>query len=219
MTVEPEFLQALAQEKISLPDDQLEGLQDYARLMWEWNEKVNLTRHTTWQLFGTRDMLDVTQLANIIPDDHEVLDLGSGGGVPGIPLSIVRPDLQVSLAESVGKKAQVLNDIVSELNLPITVYAARAEDLLHDLRFDTIVVRAVGSLRKLCTWLEPHWASIGQVLAVKGPKWVEERNEARHHGVMKGLQLRKVASYQMPETENEGVILQIWKHGVPVVRK
>ncbi|MEZ6088682.1 MAG: 16S rRNA (guanine(527)-N(7))-methyltransferase RsmG [Pirellulaceae bacterium] len=218
MDNQSEFQQALDQHRISLPDDQRVRLQAYAQLMWDWNEKINLTRHTSWQLFASRDMLDVTQLAALIPDGHEVLDLGSGCGVPGIPLAIIRPDLTVSLAESVGKKAQALNDIVSQLDLPITVYAARAEDLLEDLRFDTIVVRAVGSLRKLCVWLQPHWSSVGQVLAIKGPKWVDERNEARHHGVMKGLQLRKAASYKMAETENEGVILQLWKHGTPQVR-
>ena len=174
-----EFAEALREQGIQLPEDQISSLTRYAELLWEWNEKINLTRHTTWQLFASRDMLDVTQLAALIPEGVDVLDLGSGGGVPGIPLSIIRPDLNVSLCESVGKKAQVLNEIVTDLDLPITVFAARAESLLDDLQFDTIVVRAVGSLRKLCTWVEPHWTSIGQILAIKGPKWLEERNEAR----------------------------------------
>lgn len=215
LTIETEFTDALNACGIELEDDCVLRLQEYAKLLWDWNEKVNLTRHTSWHLFASRDIWDVYHLAALIGEGEEVLDLGSGGGVPGIPLAIMRPDLQVSLAESVGKKAKVLDAMITDLNLPIPVYAARAEDLVDDFRFDTITVRAVGSLKKLCTWMQPHWESIGRILAIKGPKWVEERSEARHFGVMNGLQLRKVSSYQMAETENEGVILQIWKHGNP----
>ena len=215
MTDISEFSKALDAFQIEIPAEQQTQLAAYAELLWEWNSKINLTRHTTWQLFASRDILDVVHLANLIESQEEVLDWGSGGGVPGIPLAILCPDLQVSLVESVGKKAQVLNDIVAELNLPITVYATRGEDLLEDLRFDTVVVRAVGSLRKMCTWVAPHWPSIGRILAIKGPRWVDERGEARHHGVLKGVEMRKVAGYPMAESENEGVILQLWRKGDP----
>jgi len=209
LPIDAEFADALNKAGYELPEPAAEKIEQYVRLLWEWNEKLNLTRHTDWETFVTRDLRDVLQLAPLIEPNEEVLDLGSGGGVPGIPLAILRPDVQVSLAEPVGKRATVLNTFVEELDLPIPVYAARGEDLMEDFRFESIVIRAVGSLRKLCSWMEPHWASVGRLLVIKGPKWIEERGEARHHGTMERLNLRKIASYPLGDGENEGVILQI----------
>lgn len=186
-------------------------LQDYAQQLWNWNERLNLTRHTSWDLFVSRDLRDCLQLAPLLEPGEEVLDLGSGNGIPGIPLAILRSDIEVSLAESVAKRAKALGEIVGQLELPVPVYAARGEDLLDDFRFSTIVARAVGSIAKFCRWVEPHWASIDRLLLIKGPKWVEERGEARHLGVLSDLQLRRVASYPLGEDgKTEGAILQIW---------
>ena len=210
-----EFLAALQRHGIALDDSQVAALQTYCRLLWAWNEKLNLTRHTDWDKFVGRDLVDSMQLAKLLEPGEEVLDLGSGSGVPGIPLAILRPDLQVSLAESVGKKAGALESIVRELQLPIAVYAARGEELLGDFRFDTVVARAVGPLKKLATWLKPHWHAIGRLLAVKGPKWVEERGEARHYGLLKGVDLRRVAEYPMPGADGAAVILQLNRQSPP----
>ena len=127
--------------------------------------------------------------------------------------AILRPDLEVTLSESVSKKAKVLESMARELELPSPVYGCRAEDLLGDFRYDALVARAVGPLAKMLKWFEPHWAYIGRLLAIKGPKWVEERGEARHLGLLQRLQLRKVASYPLAGTESESVILKIWPQG------
>ncbi len=211
--LDPDFSAALAASGVELPVDQALKIEAYVRAVWTWNEQINMTRHTTWELFVQRDLRDVLQLAPLLEAGETVLDLGSGAGVPGIPLAILRPDVQVSLAESVGKRAKILDEMVSDLELPVTVYAARGEDILEDFRFTTITCRAVGSLYKLTQWLEPHWPAIGRLLAIKGPRWVAERGEARHHGAMNDLQMRIVSSYPLGDGENEGVILQIWPKG------
>ena len=92
---------------LQLPDECYSRLDTYCTTLWEWNTKINLTRHTTYDLFARRDLLDTVRLAEHIEPDEEVLDIGTGGGVPGIPLAILRPDLTVSLCDSVGKKARV----------------------------------------------------------------------------------------------------------------
>lgn len=211
--LDPDFASALADAGLEIPSEQAERLEAYARVLWRWNEKLNLTRHTDWPLFVNRDLRDCMQLAPLLDAGEEVLDLGSGGGVPGIPLAILRPDIDVSLAESVGKRANVLNEIVQELNLPVPVYAARGEELLQDFRFSTIVSRAVGSISKFCGWVTPHWPSVDRLLLIKGPRWVDERGEARHTGALQGLQIRRAAVYPLGDGENEGVILQIWPDG------
>ena len=209
--IEPDFTAALEQHQIDLPEEILPGLQDYVQTMWDWNTKLNLTRHTTWDRFVGRDLRDCVHLANLMEPGEEVLDLGSGNGVPGLPLSILRPDITVALAESVGKRAAALNAMVEKLALPVPVYEARGEDLLEDFRFSSIVSRAVGSIVKFCRWMDGNWSAADRLLLIKGPKWIEERGEARHLGLLAQLELRKAIAYPLGEGSGggEGVILEI----------
>ncbi|HEX4150176.1 MAG TPA: 16S rRNA (guanine(527)-N(7))-methyltransferase RsmG, partial [Pirellulales bacterium] len=190
----PTLAAALELRQISLPAEQVERLEEYARLLWEWNDKLNLTRHTDFDLFASRDVADCLALAGPLGEGERVLDVGSGGGVPGVVLAIVRPDLHVTLCESTAKKARALEDIVKRLRLPAEVRPGRAEELLVDNYFDTLTARAVASLAKMLTWFAPHWGSFGRLLAIKGPAWVDERHEARQKNLLSGLQLRKLAS-------------------------
>lgn len=221
MPLDPDFSAALANHSVELDDDIAERLQAYAQTMWRWNEQLNLTRHTTWDLFVGRDLRDCLQLAPMLDAGEEVLDLGSGNGVPGIPLAILRPDIDVALAESVAKRASVLGEMITELSLPVPVYSARGEDLLVDFRFSSLVCRAVGSISKLCRWVEPNWSNVDRMLLIKGPKWVDERGEARHQGLMANLQLRKIASYPLGDDseEDQGAIVQIWPKGRELLMK
>jgi 16S rRNA (guanine527-N7)-methyltransferase len=200
---------ALARHHLELPPLQIDRLEQYCRLLWDWNSKINLTRHTDFEKFVTRDLVDSQAFARFLPPGETVLDVGTGGGVPGVVLAILRDDLQVTLSESVGKKARSVADIVEKLGLSTPVHNARAEDLLAGQRFNTLVIRAVARLKKLLEWFKPHWAAMDRILVLKGPSWVEERGEARHFGLMRGLALRKLESYPLPGTESESVLLQI----------
>lgn len=204
---------ALDRYEITLPTPVTARLEEYCRVLWDWNTRMNLTRHDTFDKFASRDVIDTLQLSALIPDGHEVLDVGSGGGIPGIVLQLIRPDLQVALSESVAKKARALNEMVEQLGLPMSVYHARGEDVLDDLRFDTIACRAVGPLWKICRWFEPHWHSFRQLLAIKGPRWSEERGEARHRGFLKTVELRCAAEYDVPGADRPSVILRLWQRG------
>jgi 16S rRNA (guanine527-N7)-methyltransferase len=103
--------------------------------------------------------------------------------------------------------------MVAELGLPVPVYACRAADVLEINTFDTLVARAVAPLGKVLTWLAPHWDAFDRLLLIKGPAWVDERGEARHHGLLADLELRKAATYQAPGTGAETVILKISRSG------
>ena len=201
--------QAAERVGIDLPGDTLMQLERYCSLLWDWNTKINLTRHTNFDLFARRDLLDSVKLAEQLSEDEEVLDIGTGGGVPGIPLAIIRPDLTVSLCDSVAKKSKVVDDIVQSLGLAVAVHAARVQDVLEDLRFTSLVTRAAGSIGQLLGWLSENWSSCDRLLAIKGPRWIEERGEARHRGLMHDIELRRIASYHMPGTKSESVILQM----------
>jgi 16S rRNA (guanine527-N7)-methyltransferase len=200
---------ALARHQIELPDDQVSLLDRYARLLWEWNEKLNLTRHTDYERFVGRDVVDSLAFSRFLEGGERVLDVGTGGGVPGVILAIVRPDVKVSMCESMAKKARVVADVLERLELKAKLHHARAETLLQTHRYETLAIRAVAPLRTLLEWFKPHFNAFGRMLVLKGPAWVEERGEARHVGLMHGVALRKLASFPLPGTENESVLLSL----------
>lgn len=200
--------EAVERMKLVVDPAMMEPLDRYCQLLWDWNTKINLTRHTDYDKFVRRDLLDTLKLAEQLAEGEDILDIGSGGGVPGIPLAIVRPDLNVSVCDSVAKKSRALDDMVRKLQLHVPVHAARAQDVLEDLRFHSLVTRAAGNIRQLMNWLSSFWMSFDRLLAIKGPRWVTERGDARHRGLLNEIDLRKLTDYEMPGTESRSVILQ-----------
>jgi 16S rRNA (guanine527-N7)-methyltransferase len=204
---------ALARHGFSLPAEQVALLDRYARLLWEWNEKLNLTRHADYDKFVGRDLADSLELAKLLRPGEEVLDVGTGGGVPGIVLAILRPDLKLTLLDSVQKKVRAVAEIVAALGLPVETVPARVEEHLEDARYDAMVIRAVGPLWQLLKWVAPHWNMAGRLLVVKGPKWLEEKHEASRRGLLRNLELKPVTEYALAGTESKSVILKIWPKG------
>ncbi|MFM7138488.1 MAG: 16S rRNA (guanine(527)-N(7))-methyltransferase RsmG, partial [Planctomycetota bacterium] len=142
----------------------------------------------------------------------------TGGGVPGVILAILRPDLRVELADSVAKKARAVAEIVREAGLAIPVHAAAAQELVASrptgsARFDTLVARAVAPLAKLLGWFEPRAEAFGRLLVIKGPRWEEELTEARAQRLGKKVSIRRIASWPLPGTANESVLLEIRRAG------
>ena len=199
----------LAVQQIPATAAQVDLLDHYRRLLWTWNERMNLTRHTTLEKFVGRDVADSHQLGLLLEPGVRVLDVGTGGGVPGIVLDILRPDLKVSVCESTQKKARAVEAIVEELGLSVPVFPNRAEEVLEVTTFDTLVARAVAPLAKVLMWLKPHWEAFDELLMIKGPLWVEEYAAARQAGLLRALELTKAAAYQAPATGAESVILRI----------
>jgi len=211
---DPEALRAvldelLADNKPELTDEQIVLLDRYREVLWRWNEQLNLTRHTTLEKFVSRDMVDSLELAKLLEPGERVLDVGSGGGVPGLILAICRPDLRVSVCESTQKKARVLQAMVEELQLPVQVFACRAEEVLDLKTYDTLVARAVAAMAKILYWVQPHWDAFDRLLLIKGPKWVDERGEARQRGLLKQLDLRKVSTYPTLGNDADSVVLSL----------
>ncbi len=216
--------ETLTKYGIEVSEPQMELLEKFCELQWDWNRKINLTRHTTYEKFVTRDLIDTLAFSEFLAPNEKVLDVGSGSGVPGILLGILRPDISISLVECVGKKAKVLADIIHELQLPIPVYCALGQDILGNWQFHTLTFRAVASMKKILEWFKPCWPHFDRMLLVKGPKWINERGEARHYSLLKGLALRKLKEYTTPgengaeiaeenltemEAGSQSVILQI----------
>ena len=203
---------------LDVKPDAIRGLAAYAASLWSWNERLNLTRHTSAESFAARDVADSLALVPHLAAGERVLDVGTGGGVPGVILAILRPDLRVELSDSVAKKARAVAEIVRESGLRLPVHAAAAQELVAARgrgpdRFDTLVVRAVAPLGKLLRWFGPLASSYGRLLVIKGPRWEAEKAEARLEGLGKNVSIRRIASWPLPGSDNESVLLEIKARG------
>lgn len=200
---------ALTRYHIHLDAERIDRLESYCQALWAWNAHLNLTRHVTHDRFVARDIVDSLALAERIEGESRALDVGSGGGVPGIVLAILRPDLKMSLCESVGKKCRAVAAIIGRLGLNVTTYHARVERLLADRTFDTLVARAVAPLPRLLRWLEPHRQAFDQLLVIKGRTWEAECREAGGQGLLKSFRLGATSTYTTPDSGATNVILQV----------
>lgn len=207
-----EFESALQQAGITeLTAEMKSKLQKYCQLLWERNEVMNLTRHLTYPQFVFRDLLDSWHLSRLLGEGEQVLDIGSGGGVPGLLLAILRPDLKLTLSDSVKKKARALEEFAAALELPVEIYDCRAESLLESFRYDSTLARAVGPLAKLLPLLRREWLHVGRLLLLKGPRWQEELQAARQASAFldRELQLTVKAEYPIPGETWSSTILEI----------
>ena len=161
----------------------LARLGDYLARLLAMNEQVNLTAikdpADAWERHCF-DALTLLPCIASVPAGGRVVDIGSGGGIPGIPLAIARPDLKVTLVESIQKKASFLSAVSEAMGLSnVTVRADRAEQLV-DLRgtFDVVTARAVARLAALAPLVLPFARPGGIALLIKGQRAEEELAEA-----------------------------------------
>ena len=124
-----------------------------------------------------RHLLNSAVVGELVPDGCRVLDIGSGAGLPGIPLAIARPDLTVVLLEAMVRRVAWLHDVIDELGLVVSVHRGRAEDpaVREELGdYDVVTARAVAPLARLAEWALPLVAPAGRLLAVKGASAEQE---------------------------------------------
>ena len=163
-----EAIERAAKEfKLTLNNQQVEQIQQYTNILWTWNDKVNLTairdpleilyRHFCESMFGS----------TLLPVENcRLADVGSGGGFPGLPLKIIRPDLQIFLVESNVKKATFLAEVVRELGLrDAMVLVSRFEELDEELApLDVVCSRALGDFANFLAWAASPQVAASQVL-------------------------------------------------------
>lgn len=171
-----ELIQTAADMDVHIDDVQASQFSAYLDLILEWNERINLTAITEPHGIKVKHFLDSLTLVPHIPDDAASLaDIGSGAGFPGIPLKIACPHLDVTLVESIGKKADFLDEVIQELGLDhIQTLCVRAEDIgQHDSyreQFDIVTARAVAFLPILSEYALPLLKIGGTFLAQKSNK-------------------------------------------------
>ena len=158
-----------------------EPLLQYLVLLNKWNVAYNLTAVRDLESMITRHLLDSLAILPWIKGNR-ILDVGTGAGLPGIPLAIAKPEIQVVLLDSNGKKIRFLNEVKRQLNLKnIEIVQVRVENYHPSQGFDTVLSRAFSSLSQMIHWTRHLIAKDGIWLAMKGRYPDEELNAIHQH--------------------------------------
>ena len=160
---------------VSVAPDQASALGRHAQELLQWNRVTNLTAITEPREMAVKHYVDAAAAAPWIDRAARVLDAGSGAGFPGIPLKIVRPDIRVTLVDSVSKKVAFLKYVIRTLGLEgIDAVHGRLEDLgrlpTYSRRFDVVICRAFASLEGFTSRTTSFLGPGGYLLAMKGPQ-------------------------------------------------
>lgn len=191
---------------------QAESFQTYLELLLAWNEKINLTAITDPLEVVEKHFVDsLTLLSHCkIKQGARVIDVGTGAGFPGIPLKIMRPDLQLTLLDSLNKRLNFLGEVCSALGIEAKRIHKRAEEagLDHKMResYDVVTARAVAPFNVLCEYCLPLVKMKGYFLAMKGPGAKEELGQAGNALEILGGTDVKVISLSLPEAGERNIV-------------
>ena len=200
---------------LSLSDEERQRLGAYLALLLETNKQFNLTAIKEPAAAWMRHILDSLSLLPFLHSASRVIDVGSGGGLPGLPLAICCPDTEFVLLEATGKKAKFLQNAASSLGLTnVKVVNDRAEVVgkqgAHRQRYDIAIARAVGPMRVLLEYTLPLVRIDGHVLAMKGRRMEEELNDAGDALMLLGG--GEVQVYEsLPGLEDDALIVEVVK--------
>lgn len=176
--------EACLHEGLEFDEEKYNQIIKYKDMVKEWNEKINLTAITEDSEMIRKHFIDSIKAFKFAPlkDSRRIIDVGTGAGFPGIPLKIVKPDLEVVLLDSLNKRVNFLNEVIKTLGLKgITAVHGRAEDFARENsyreRFDVAVSRAVANMAVLSELCIPYVKVNGYFVALKGPAVEDEIKE------------------------------------------
>lgn len=190
--------------QLSLTEGQQQQLLAFLALLNKWNKAYNLTAVRDERQMVSRQLLDSLSILPWVTTDH-LLDVGAGGGLPGIPLAIALPETSFTLLDSNGKKTRFLNQCVLELGLDnVDVIHGRAEDCQPSEPFAQISSRAFTALENLVAWCGPLLATEGEFLAMKG-QFPDDEVAA----LPAGWQVKSSHSLEVPGADGERHLLLV----------
>lgn len=203
--------------EITLTENQYEQFQKYFELLAEWNEKMNLTAITDESGVALKHFADSLSLLNFvdIPQNSSLADVGTGAGFPGVVLKIARPDIKLTLIDSLNKRLVFLGEVCAQLGIEAELIHSRAEDGARDEKlrenFDFAVSRAVARMNVLSEYCLPYVKVGGAFCAMKGAQANEEFKESLNAINTLGGKLEKKYFFELPENGGERAIAVVRK--------
>lgn len=205
-------MDTLKQKFLNIIDEEKEKkFEIYYSLLTEWNEKFNLTAITEKEDIYLKHFADSIAAVDFL--SGSVLDIGAGAGFPSLPLKIVKPELEVTMADSLNKRVNFLNEVIKNLYLEgIRAVHTRAEDIEKKESYDFVVARAVAPMRTLAEYMLPFVKNGGNMIAYKSGNIEDEIKEAEGAIKMLGGAKAKIVKMKLDE-ETERTLVIIKKIG------
>ncbi|MBQ7504540.1 MAG: 16S rRNA (guanine(527)-N(7))-methyltransferase RsmG [Ruminococcus sp.] len=188
---------------VELTDFQCAQFERYYELLIDWNKKINLTRITEPDEVVIKHFVDSLTLLKYceIPQNAKVIDVGTGAGFPGIPLKIARPDIELTLLDSLNKRLTFLKEVCGNIEISAELVHLRAEEGSRKPEyrdfFDVVVSRAVARLNTLSEYCLPYVKVGGSFIAMKGPELSAELNEAKSAIKTLGGKVESVEEFEL----------------------
>lgn len=191
---------------IEFTEEQLEKFYQYMNLLLEWNEKINLTAIVEPKEVILKHFIDSLTINKYLKENSTLADVGTGAGFPGIPLKILRPDIKITLVDSLNKRINFLNEVIEKLNLEdIETVHSRIEDFgknkSYREKFDYVTARAVANLAVLSEYLIPIAKIGGKCLCMKGNNVEDEITSAKNAISVLGGKLERVDEFKLPDSD------------------
>lgn len=201
---------------IKLNNTQIEKFYTYMNMIIEWNEKINLTAIVEPKEIIIKHFIDSLTVAEYIEDDSKIIDVGTGAGFPGIPLKIYNDSYEVTLLDSLNKRINFLDEVISALDLKkIETIHGRAEDFAQDNnyreKYDYAISRAVAPLNILLEYLTPYTKVKGRVIAMKGSNVEEEILQAQNAMKKLDVSIEKNQEMELPDKSGSRYIVVLKK--------
>ena len=208
---------------IDLNNEQIKKFEKYMDLLLEWNEKINLTAITEKDEIVLKHFVDSMTVLKYIDEESNIIDVGTGAGFPGIPISIVSDKYNVTLMDALNKRINFLNEVISELELKnINAIHGRAEEIGQNKKFrekyDYTVSRAVANLSVLVEYLLPLTKVGGKCICMKGSDIDEELEQAKFAINLLGGKIEKIDNFTLPNSDIKRNIIVI-KKGIGTPKK
>lgn len=197
---------------VELDETALKRFDIYAKLLVEWNEKINLTAITDSEGIVIKHFADSLTIFSAvdIPTGAKIIDVGTGAGFPGIAMLIARPDLDITLMDSTNKRLNVIRDILEKIGLSANVVHSRAEEAgkSADFRekYDFATARAVSNLRDLSEYCLPFVKIGGAFVSMKGAKADEEIEEAAKAIKILGGKIKNKNTFELFDCGERSII-------------
>lgn len=198
---------------VKLDEEALERFDSYARLLVQWNEKINLTAITDPDEIVVKHFVDSLSVFSAvdIPQGTRVIDVGTGAGFPGLAMLIARPDIDLTLMDSTNKKLNVIRDILENIGLSANVEHKRAEDAgqmkAFREQYDFATARAVSNLRDLSEYCLPFVKVGGMFISMKSAKADEEIEQAKKAISVLGGKIAEKKTFELENAGERTVIL------------
>jgi 16S rRNA (guanine527-N7)-methyltransferase len=212
------LVEGLPKLNLNIEPEGIDKFRLYKDLLKEWNEKINITAIKEDSEIDIKHFLDSLTIfrTDIIKDNTKIIDIGTGGGFPGIPIKIKNSSTEVVLLDSLNKRIKFLNEVIKQLNLKnIKAIHGRAEDFGIDKeyreQFDIAVSRAVAPLNILLEYSLPFVKKDGFFISMKGPQIYEEIEEADKALKILGGQIQEKYEVELPFSDITHVLLVIKK--------